>query len=254
MVTALWLNSTETDWNTIRNLTILMRWDGATEPQVNAPLGLLFGAGSGRPHSRGLLTGLIPGTGGYCFFPMPFSKGAEIEIHNPGDRPVSTLGFRIRWIPLTPENVSPLRFHTSCQHSSCAGEGELYIPLEVSGRGHFVGMNGVFSKSNRDEIHFLEGDEYFWVDDEEEPSIAGTGTEDYFTCGWYFFDGPITLAPVGATEIHRELKRVSAYRLHVSDVVPFRRSLKFGLEVGNATHSPECGDYRTLCFYYLGGY
>ena len=102
-------------------------------------------------------------------------------------------------------------------------------------------------------LHHLEGDEYIWIDGETEPSTAGTGTEDYFTCGWYFNAGPITLAPIGAPEVNPDEQRVSAYRLHIPDWVPFERSLRFALEVGESIHSQESGNYATAVYYYLSG-
>jgi hypothetical protein len=98
---------------------------------------------------------------------------------------------------------------------------------------------------------FLEGDEYIWVDGETEPSTAGTGTEDYFTCGWYFASGPITLAAYGAPEVNRDPYRISAYRMHIPDWVPFEQSFRFAIEVGDHVGAGTVGAYTMLGYFYL---
>ncbi|GMU23825.1 MAG: hypothetical protein AMXMBFR13_39030 [Phycisphaerae bacterium] len=250
MVGAFWIDVPTNDERVLRKLRLRATWDGANSPQVDAPLGLFFTVGYGRTINRGLLVGMAPPHGGYCYFPMPFGRGARLELLNGCDAGVKDVRFRIQWVPLSTE-VPPMRFHAFARQDPRAGQGELYVPLEVEGRGHFVGLTGALAHGDRNDMHYLEGDEYFWVDGEENPSTAGTGTEDYFTCGWYFMAGPVTLAPIGATEVSRKANRVSAYRLHVPDWVPFEKSFKFGLEVGDRVSAPEYGEYTTITYLYI---
>ena len=98
---------------------------------------------------------------------------------------------------------------------------------------------------------YLEGDEYVWVDGETEPSTAGTGTEDYFSCGWYFSAGPVTLPAYGAPVVAGDTFTVWAYRHHIPDWIPFDTSFRFAIEVGDNIKSPLYADYRTLATYYL---
>jgi hypothetical protein len=251
MVDAFWIDPPSEEAKTLQGLRIVGRWDGAGSPQVEAPLGLFFSVGYGRTISRGLLVGMAPPDGGYCYFPMPYRSSGRIELKNTTSRPVDKIRFRIRWIPLPPDRISPLRFHALAKDDPRAGEGEPYVPLEVRGRGHFAGLSAAMACGSAQDVHFLEGDEYIWVDGESQPSSTGTGTEDYFNCGWYFIDGPVTLAPAGAMEVNHPLHRVSAYRLQVPDWVPFDRSFKFAMEVGGSATSSEYGNYQTVCYYYL---
>jgi hypothetical protein len=251
MIDAFWIDALSGDENVLQGLRLQATWDDAASPQIDAPLGLFFSAGYGRTINRGLMVGMAPPDGGYCYFPMPYGQSARLAIGNTTGEAVKTVRFRIRWVPLEVREISPLRFHARALHDPRAGEGKLHTLLETSGRGHLVGVSAAMACGNRKDEHFLEGDEYIRVDGEKEPSSAGTGTEDYFTCGWYFIDGPITLTPIGATEIDRKLHRVSAYRLHLPDWVPFDRSLEFAIEVGDSANSPEYGDYTTVCYYYL---
>lgn len=250
MIDAFWIDVPADNASVLQGLRLLATWDEAPSPQIDAPLGLFFSVGWDRTINRGLMVGMAPPDGGYCYFPMPFHSRARIAISNATGGTVEQVRFRIRWVPLKADQVSPLRFHARAIHDSRAGEGKLHVLLDTRARGHLVGLSAAMACGNIKDMHFLEGDEYLWVDGEKEPSSAGTGTEDYFTCGWYFQDGPVTLAPIGVTEIDRALHRVAAYRLHLPDWVPFDRSLKFAIEVGDSAGSPEYGDYATVCYYY----
>jgi len=251
MVDAFWIDVDSKSESVLQKLRLEATWDNAPSPQLAAPLGLFCGVGYGQKVCRGLLFGMAPPDGAYCYFPMPFKSGARIVLRNNTDANMEKVRFRIRWVPLAQHEISPLRFRAIYHQDDRAGEGKLYIPLEVPGRGHFVGLSGALAYGNVEDVHFLEGDEYIWVDGESKPSTAGTGTEDYFTCGWYFNNGPITLAPIGASEVNRSLCRMSAYRLHIPDWVPFDHSFKLGLEVGDAVSSREFGQYATVAYYYL---
>ncbi len=61
-----------------------------------------------------------------------------------------------------------------------------YLILEAEGRGHYVGCN--LSVDHINPIPnfgwFGEGDDFFWIDAEKDPSMRGTGTEDYFCAAW----------------------------------------------------------------------
>ena len=77
----------------------------------------------------------------------------------------------------------------------CIGRSSLRDGPELSdrrhrGRGHYVGtVQSVVSVSDG---WYGEGDDFFYIDGEKEPSLRGTGTEDYFCDGWGFCpqDGP----------------------------------------------------------------
>lgn len=251
MVDAFWLDVPSNPTRALHDLRLCVVWDEAPIPQVDAPAGLFFTVGYGRTISRGLLVGMAPPDGGYCYFPMPYRSAARIELRNAGSMSVRGLRFRVRWVPMSSDQISPMRFHATYRHEPAAGGGRLYVPLEATGRGHLVGLSAAMAHGDVQDTHFLEGDEYIHVDGEASASTAGTGTEDYFGCGWYFNCGPIALPTLGATEVGRApLHRVAAYRLHVPDWVPFDRSLWFALEVGDGLR-PETAHYATVAYYYL---
>jgi hypothetical protein len=98
-------------------------------------------------------------------------------------------------------------------------------------------------------LGFLEGDERVFVDGETTPSIVGTGTEDYFSAGWYFDTGPRAAPYHGVTIKDTLAGRISAYRWHVEDPIPFARSLRFTIEHG-ATNETRGVDYTSVAFWY----
>jgi hypothetical protein len=107
----------------------------------------------------------------------------------------------------------------------------------VRGRGHYVGT--VFSVVQNEAGWFGEGDERFYADGVTTPDIEGTGTEDYFNDAWSFriATGFYTGVPVAdGTGVGA---RMSAYRWHVVDPVPFRTSLKLDIEHARWTYNPD---------------
>jgi len=91
---------------------------------------------------------------------------------------------------------------------------------------------------------FGEGDEFFFVDGAARPNIEGTGTEDYFNDAWSLreADGPYTGVTIAqGTGL---ASRMSAYRWHVLDPVPFTRSLRFEIEHAGWTYR-EDGSVRS---------
>ena len=77
------------------------------------------------------------------------------------------------------------------QELPAPAEKKVYTFLDVKGRGFYVGT--VLSVVQPEAGWFGEGDERFYVDGEKEPSIIGTGSEDYFNDAWglHVVDGPV---------------------------------------------------------------
>jgi hypothetical protein len=90
-----------------------------------------------------------------------------------------------------------------------------------------------------------------YIDGAAAPSIEGTGTEDYFSSGWYF-DRGVYSAPYHGVIIKDEARsRVSAYRWHIEDAIPFTKSIRFTIEHGAENKVPA--DYSSVAYFYLAG-
>jgi hypothetical protein len=79
--------------------------------------------------------------------------------------------------------------------------------------------------------NMLEGDESIRIDGETVASIHGTGLEDYFNGGWYYY-GLYDHALCGLTE--KAAMQTAQYRFHLPDRIPFSTGLEYEFEFGDA--------------------
>jgi hypothetical protein len=117
---------------------------------------------------------------------------------------------------------------------------ENYVILEAEGTGHYVGC--VLSVHNIDPTldgltWWGEGDDMFFIDGEDLPSLCGTGSEDYFCHAWGMHNHAY---PYAGTSIWEHDPRYpgrhkcTSYRFHIQDPVVFTQSLKVTIEHGHA--------------------
>jgi hypothetical protein len=98
-------------------------------------------------------------------------------------------------------------------------------------------------------LGYLEGDEVVHVDGEQIPSIIGTGTEDYFSSGWYYRSGTYAAPYHGVTIKDQKRGRINTYRWHIEDPIPFESSLRFLMEHGGQNDAPDI-DYTSVAYWY----
>ncbi len=236
-------------WNTTaslnpfsgRSLVLRMYWDGAERPSVETPLGDFFGVGHGaKAEFQSVPVGVSSlGRSRNCFWRMPFRKHAKITLTNENVKlgPVPFY-YYIDWEQLDELPETTLYFHARYRQQFPAKPGD-HVLLETTGRGHYVGT--VYSAHQVKTGWFGEGDDRFFIDGEELPSIRGTGTEDYFGDAWGFreFAGPFH----GVTLFEGVMAgdRVSAYRWHLNDPIRFTKSLKASIEHRGSVYSEQDG-------------
>jgi len=222
-----------------------MYWDSEVGPSVEAPVGDFFGIGFGftekinsslvcidqRP---GRLTDpAAMGAARNCYFPMPFKKSARITLTNEG-KERSQHWFEVNYRSFRSPPANLLYFHAQYRQATPPPTGP-YLILDAKGRGHLVGC--VLSVKNNDGGWWGEGDEILYIDGVH--AVQGTGSEDYF-CESYglrpgcfpYFGVPLLEEPF-----------TSAYRWHVPDPVPFRKSLRFLIEHGKGVPPFESHNY-----------
>jgi hypothetical protein len=81
----IWITTASLDPQYLRKVIIRMWWDDEKNPSVEVPIGDFFGLGHGKTvnfWSLPLSMGPENGKSFNCFFPMPFSKSAQIEFEN----------------------------------------------------------------------------------------------------------------------------------------------------------------------------
>ncbi|MFJ8816492.1 glycoside hydrolase family 172 protein [Amycolatopsis thermoflava] len=273
----------------LRKLVLEMYWDGEENPSVRAPLGDFFGVGHATcTHYVSLPLSMVFGPrrgpkGPFAaamnsYFPMPFGRGARIQLRNESDQPVENLFFYIDY-ELTqeaaPDDLG--RFHAHYrQEKPCVkvvhpsdtenpppwelpGENltgaENYVLLDAVGTGHYVGCVlsiDNFDASNQQFTWPGEGDDMIFIDGEVwPPSLHGTGTEDYFNAAWGFPSGPYAGPYHGITlgsSVQEHFGLWSMYRFHIEDPIRFTESIKVTIEHGHA--NDQGNDYSSVAYWY----
>ncbi|HEX4342289.1 MAG TPA: glycoside hydrolase family 172 protein [Verrucomicrobiae bacterium] len=225
-------------WNTIadrepgysRLLTLRVYWDGETNPSVECPIGDFFGLGNGAdlPFNSLPVRVTSNGRGRNCYWPMPFKKSARITVTNDGQQRCNAFYYYIDWQKLSSLPKDSAYFHAMYRQEFPCVMGRNYMIADIQGRGQYVGT--VLSTYLSSPGWFGEGDDFFFIDGEKEPSLRGTGTEDYFCDGWGFRqqDGPFYGAPLWEGTATGD--QCSVYRWHIPDPVTFKKSLHVEIE------------------------
>lgn len=210
------------DTTILKKLILRIYWDDNKFPSVEAPIGDFFGVGHCEyKHFVSKYLGMSSG-GFYCYFPMPFNK-VKIEVENLHDKSIPHVFLNANY---TSYDVLPSdagRFHCMYNSGTNAGSEPQYI-MKTKGKGHFVGCCLSMQSWLPNYLGYLEAPEYIFIDDdfeEKNPSIVGTGLEDYFNGGWYFRDGEFN-APLHGVPLKDPLRSmISMYRFHESDAIYF---------------------------------
>jgi len=247
VITRIWITISSQDEHYLRRIVLRFFWDGEEEPSVEVPVGDFFGTGFAKEHYVSWYLGISSG-GFYSYWPMPFARSARLEAVNETGRQVDAFYYQIDYQALhepLPDDVA--YFHAQWRREPRTDPERNYTVLEASGRGHLVGVN-LNMQGYNGQLWFLEGDEFVWVDGAAEPVMTGTGTEDYFTGGWYFNEGTFAGPWHGLIIKDEDLARIAAYRYHIGDAISFRRSLRFEIEHGHA--NTELGDYSSTAYWY----
>ena len=190
---------------------------------------------------------------------MPFAKGARLTMTNEGAKPVNSCYFNIDY-RLDDEAAKDARyFHVQYRQAFPVPKGKDYPILETSGSGHFVGT--FLSVMANSDGWWGEGNDKFYVDGAEKPTIEGTGSEDYFCGAWDFqhaFANPYNGVPLYTNKEKGGKKRGvlnTCYRWHILDPVPFTKSLRLTIEHGrngpNDDRQPLRNHYASVAYYYL---
>lgn len=250
-------------------LVLRMYWDDGEHPAVESPVGDFFACGFGRRAEVNSTPVVVGGAGGdsyNCFWPMPFFKSARITITNESERPFAAFYYQIDYTKETPpRDAAYFCAQYRQEFPTKLGRDYLIADIEAPGGGHYVGT--VMSVRSRSPEWFGEGDEKFYIDGEEAPSIWGTGTEDYFLNAWGMEKACYPM--FGVTQLDGWLADLghkgTMYRWHLDDPVRFTKSLRFTIEHAGWMSADETttgkvegfvereDDFATVAFWYQRG-
>jgi hypothetical protein len=224
-------------WTTFRgggrDLVFRIYWEGSQNPSVEAPIGDFFGVAMGQDANVTSLPIQVSSEGRArnCWWYMPFNTSARVTVSAvPSEEKPKTdtisLYFYIDYLVYSRPQKDLNYFHARFQETDPAERGRPVKLLEVEGSGHFVGV--VMGHRARTPGWFGEGDDIITVDGKV--SFLGTGTEDYFCDAWGFRVFSDLYHGVPVMEGRGVGSRLSAYRFHIMDAIPFRTSFKFEIE------------------------
>jgi hypothetical protein len=222
-------------------------FDGAPSPQIEGPIGGIFGAY--RTNLQSSYTALPLGFSngaGYCYFPMPFWKSAEIQIENRGEEVVAlAVEIDYKATPDYPERRCGY-LHAHYHREDPRIEGKDYTYLETGGCGQVVGH--VVMRWNTS----MEEDERTYIDGSRTPWMIGEGFEDDHDMGWGLQN--LTQPLFGA--ISAKGGAGGVYRFLLPDMYCFSSGIKYGHQT-YGPHSPlghegmyQVGTEESVTFWY----
>ncbi len=247
MMVRMWFAIDSRDPYFLRRIVLRIYWDNETKPSVEAPIGDFFGCGFKYKQYYSQYLGMT--SGGYvCYFPMPFERAARIEIANETRQEIFGFLYQIDYQKFEGALESDVAyFHAQWNRSIRTNYDSNFVILKAEGKGHLVGVN-LNMQSYEAGLGFLEGDEMIYVDGEKRPSVHGTGTEDYFSAGWYFRYGEFAGPYSGLIYKNDTLGQIAAYRFYITDPIPFKKNIKVSIEHGHGNQ--DIADYSSTAYWY----
>ncbi len=248
-----------------RHLIVRIYWDGGKSPAVECPIGDFFACGWNRfAQVSSLAVCVNPNNGFNCYWLMPFRKRCRITVSNVGLENV-TLYYQVDYT-LTPVPDDAAYFHAQFRRINPLPYKGIYTILDgVKGKGQYVGTYMAWGSNSTG--WWGEGEIKFYLDGDENPTICGTGTEDYF-CGAYNFDAgkdnggyrefttpyaglPQVIHPDG---MYSSQMRFGMYRWHITDPVRFDRDLRVTIQAlgwrAGGRYLPLKDDIASVAYWY----
>jgi hypothetical protein len=261
-VTHIWMTPT----GDFRNSILRFYWDGSEAPSVECPVGDFFANGWGVfAQVSSLAVCVNPGSGLNCYWQMPFRQRCRITMTNRAQNEM-VLYYSINYT-LTEVPADCAYFHAQFRRVNPLPYRQVYTILDgVEGWGHYVGTYLAWGVNNN---HWWgEGEVKFYLDDDQNPTIAATGTEDYF-CGSYNFDpspdhsqGYVTFTTpyaglsqvIRPTSDYRAQMRFGMYRWHLTDPIRFEKNIKVEVQAlgwrSGGRYLPLQDDIASVAYWY----
>ncbi len=271
VVTHVWFTIATDDPLHLKNLVLRAWWDGEESPSVEVPVGDFFGLGLGEYFVyESALTTVASVKALNAYFQMPFATAARITVTNDGPVKTDSFYFHIDYVELPSIPADLGRFHAQYRQAAPAKSAmddwtvnwdkkvndlknldgkDNYVFFEATGRGHFVGVTQAVLQNQNG--WFGEGDDMIFIDGDTQPTIQGTGTEDYYNGAWDFNSKPFAFLHNGAPYITGDERlggRYCLYRWHTESPIPFEKSIKVTIEHGHGNHRSD--DFYSVGYWY----
>jgi len=248
-VRRIWMTFWDRSPQMLRSLKIEMFWDGAQKAAVSAPVGDFFGIGLGQkvPFESAFFSD-PEGRSFNCVIPMPFRTGMRIVIRNESKTDVNELFYDVNYTvgDRHPANMLYLHAHYRRENPTVMQKDYEILP-QITGKGRYLGTNVGVIVNRREYFNtwWGEGEIKMYLDgDRANPTIVGTGTEDYIGTAWG--QGKFAHLYQGSPVADENAFRWCFYRYHVLDPVYFYKDLRVTMQqIGYlAGHTREPVEYN----------
>jgi len=221
-----------------RDCILRMYWDGEATPSVETPLGDFFACGHALRTKVASLPIAVNPTGGFnSYWPLPFRQSARITVESQHREEIKQFFYQITYA-LRPVPDEAGYFHAQWRRSVTRREHPEHVLLDgVRGQGHYVGTYLAWTQLSNG--WWGEGEMKFFIDDDQEfPTICGTGTEDYFGGAWGFrgldlreeaYSTPFLGLPL-VRHAPTEVPKYGLYRWHIMDPIRFQKALRVTIQ------------------------
>ena len=239
----------------LRQTVLLVWFDDAPTPQIEAPLGDFFGSWPGVTPYDSLPMTVRPDGTMICRFVMPYAKSAVFKLRNFSDQPVRVTGWRAVGAGMDTGQHFYAKWRVNHDMEAGGGDEVRDLPFLVAlGQGAYVGTT----------VHVLnttpvitiggswwgEGDEKIWLDQKTFPAFIGTGSEDYFNYSW---SRPDLFSHAYCAQPMCSGPGCAGYttniRWHILDPIPFREHIGFFMELFHHSKTEGLSYARTAYFY-----
>ena len=246
IIRRIWATISDRTPPVMRGLRIDIYWDGAATPAVSAPFGDFFGQSLGRCQTFQSCFFSNPENKSFnCCIPMPFRSGFKMVLSNESGIDVQMLFYDVDFTvgDKLDETALYLHAHWRRENPTTLQQDFEFLP-KVSGRGRYLGANvGVIGDSA---TYFTswwgEGECKVYLDgDEQYPTLAGTGTEDYIGTAWG--QGQYAHLYQGCPLADEKNWQYAFYRFHVPDPIFFHRDIRVTMQQIGCWGPKEIGKF-----------
>ncbi|MFA5467123.1 MAG: glycoside hydrolase family 172 protein [Candidatus Izemoplasmatales bacterium] len=261
IINHIWMTCRPDRW---RSTVIQIYWDDAITPSVQSPLGDFFCHGwNERSVLNSLAVTVNPAGGFNSYWQMAFKKRARIDIINLSVHDL-VLYYQVDY-ELTDLDGEIAYFHAFWKRTNPVPYMDVHTIIDnVEGTGHYVGTYMAIQVNNNN--WWGEGEIKFYLDNDQDfPTICGTGTEDYFGGAWNFEqpEGEYHLFSTAYSGLHQIIRpngtyqanlRFGMYRWHLTDPIRFERKLKVTIQDlgwrSEGRYLPLQDDIATVAYWY----
>lgn len=246
IINRIWITIRDRSPQMLRGLKLEMYWDGADKPAVSVPFGDFFGVGLGQTTTfQNALFANAEGRSFNCFIPMPFKKGAKIQVVNESGLRQENIFFDIDYSLIKEWKDAYLYFHAYWQRDTATKLAQDFEILpQLEGKGRFLGTNvGVAANPAYRKSWFGEGEIKIYLDDDKAyPTLNGTGTEDYIGTAWG--QGKFINQYTGCSVADDSLLQWSFYRYHIPDPIVFRTGCRITMQQLGGDNTDSVAAYQ----------